>query len=53
MDGISSAGTMQLALQGTSELAVQVLASTEHFSAKIASELFASLGIGTAIDIRA
>ena len=51
MDPISSVGgTMSIAAGGTSAIAMSVLASTEAFSAQIAGELFASLGVGTHVN---
>jgi hypothetical protein len=52
MDGISAAfsSTMDIAAGGTSAVAASVLASTEQLAATQAAEMFASLGLGTAIN---
>ena len=52
MDGVSSVsgGTMDIASGGTSAVAMNVLASTEQFQAQIADQLFASMGIGSAVN---
>ena len=48
MDGISAAGgAMDLAANGTSSVAMAVLASTERLMADEAARLFASLGVGS------
>lgn len=41
---------MDIASGGTSAVAMNVLASTEQFQAQIADQLFASMGIGSAVN---
>ena len=54
MNGISPvAGTMDIAAGGTSSVAMAVLAQTEHFTAQIAAQLVASLGVGAHVDASA
>ena len=56
MDGVSgvTGGTaMDIAANGTSAVAVSVLAGTEKLMADLASRLFASLGVGTNVDSKA
>jgi hypothetical protein len=52
MDGASavSSSTMAIAAGGTSAIAANVLTSTEQLAAAQVDELFASLGLGTAIN---
>jgi hypothetical protein len=45
-----SGSTMDIAAAGTSSVAVAVLQSTEQLAATQVDELFASLGLGTAIN---
>jgi hypothetical protein len=49
MDGITgaSSGTLDIAANGTSSVAMAVLASTERLLADEAARLFSSLGIGS------
>ncbi|MGD0050922.1 MAG: hypothetical protein ABSD03_03755 [Vulcanimicrobiaceae bacterium] len=52
MDGISAVtgSTMDIAAAGTSSVALDVLRNTEQLAATQVDELFASLGLGTAIN---
>jgi hypothetical protein len=53
VSGLSGGAAMDIAANGTSSVAVSVLAGTEKLMADLAARLFASLGIGANVDSRA
>ncbi|MBV8300070.1 MAG: hypothetical protein JO083_11060 [Candidatus Eremiobacteraeota bacterium] len=50
VSGVAGGAVMDIAAGGTSSIAMSVLASTEALVANEAQRLFASLGLGSAIN---
>jgi len=50
VNGVAGGAAMDIAAAGTSSIAMNVLASTEALVANEAQRLFASLGLGSAVN---